>query len=145
MGHASAIALGILNSCVGKRIFLLDGDGALLMHMGILSLLGKQNKNTFIHILLNNKVHDSVGGQPTSINNVDVRFLVKSMKYKFYKYAKTELSLFNYLKKIGHQKSSHFVNVDIKAGSVSSLPRPTDPPIKNFKLFQDKFLHKVIS
>ena len=145
MGHASAIALGILNSCVGKRVILLDGDGALLMHMGILSLLGKQNKNTFIHILLNNKVHDSVGGQPTSINNVDVKFLVKSMKYKFYKHAKTELSLFNYLKKISHQKSSHFVNVDIKAGSVSSLPRPTDPPIKNFQLFQDKFLHKVIS
>ncbi len=100
MGHASAIALGILNSCVGKRIILLDGDGALLMHMGILSLLGKQNKNTFIHILLNNKVHDSVGGQPTSINNVDVRFLVKSMKYKFYKYVKTEISLFNYLKRL---------------------------------------------
>ncbi len=66
------------------------------------------------------------------------------MKYKFYKYVKTEISLFNYLKKIGHQKSSHFVNVDIKAGSVSSLPRPKDPPIKNFQLFQDKFLHKVI-
>ena len=139
MGHASAIALGILNSCLNKRIVLLDGDGALLMHMGILSLLGKQNKNTFIHILLNNKVHDSVGGQPTSINNVDIKFLVKSMKYKFYKHLKTEISLFNYLKKIGHQRSSHFINIDINAGSVSSLPRPTEPPKKNFQHFQNKF------
>ena len=42
MGHASSIGLGIMENIVNRRIFLLDGDGAMLMHMGILSLLGAQ-------------------------------------------------------------------------------------------------------
>ena len=39
MGHASSIVLGMAETLKNKRIFLLDGDGALLMHMGILSLV----------------------------------------------------------------------------------------------------------
>ena len=50
MGHASSIGLGIMENIVNRRIFLLDGDGAMLMHIGILSLLGHKN-NTFFHLL----------------------------------------------------------------------------------------------
>ncbi len=144
MGHSSSIALGILNSSQKKRLFLLDGDGAMLMHLGILSLLGKQTNNTFVHILLNNKVHDSVGGQSTSISNVNLSLLSKSMKYKYYKLIKTKNSLQNYLKKIRFEKSSYFINLEISAGSVKSLPRPIDHPSKNFELFQKK-INVVIS
>ena len=85
MGHASAIALGALEVCNNKKIILLDGDGALLMHMGILSLLGKQKNNIFILLLLNNEVHDSVGGQKTAISNINLRLLSKAVKYDFFK------------------------------------------------------------
>ena len=44
MGHASSIVLGILKSNFRKKIFLLDGDGAFLMHMGITTMLGLQSK-----------------------------------------------------------------------------------------------------
>ena len=99
MGHSSSIALGILNSSQKKAIFT-RWRRTLLMHLGILSLLGKQTNNTFVHILLNNKVHDSVGGQSTSISNVNLSLLSKSMKYKHYKLIKTKNSLQNYLKKL---------------------------------------------
>ena len=49
------------------------------MHMGILSLLGKQKNNIFIHVLLNNEVHDSVGGCPTAISGINIKQLSQSM------------------------------------------------------------------
>ena len=63
MGHASSIVLGMAETLKNKKIFLLDGDGALLMHMGILSLVKRNRNNLLVHILLNNECHDSVGGQ----------------------------------------------------------------------------------
>ena len=143
MGHASAIALGVLKGCENKKIFLLDGDGALLMHMGILSLLGKQRNNIFVHLLLNNEVHDSVGGQATAIKSVDIDLLSQSMNYDFYKTVKTEVELGHYLKKISKKKSSHFLNLKIKVGSTSPLPRPKDSPLKNFWLFQKKLKNEI--
>ncbi len=82
MGHASSIALGISIGKGSKEIFCLDGDGALIMHMGALSTIGKYGGKNFKHILLNNFVHDSVGGQPTSSDKIDYRDLSKSLSYK---------------------------------------------------------------
>ena len=141
MGHASAIALGALEVCNNRRIILLDGDGALLMHMGILSLLGKQKNNIFIHVLLNNEVHDSVGGQKTAISNVNLRLLSKAVKYNFFKNLSTKQEINGYFKSIKKENSSHFLNIKIKVGSETSLPRPEEIPSKNFQLFQKKILN----
>tara|TARA_X000000950_G_scaffold167153_1_gene204113 strand:- start:2601 stop:3740 length:1140 start_codon:yes stop_codon:yes gene_type:complete len=144
MGHASSIALGLLQTCANKKIFLLDGDGAFLMHMGILSLIGNQRKNIFIHILLNNEVHDSVGGQATAITNIDLKLLSKSMKYNFFKNINTNDELSKYLNTVKKKNYSYFLNVKIKPGSVSPLPRPKEIPFKNFKTFQKKILNGII-
>ncbi len=138
MGHASSIALGVLKKSKNKRVFLLDGDGALIMHMGIMSLLGKEKNNKFIHILLNNRVHDSVGGQPSSITNIDIEALSKAFKYKKYKKINTIKTLSKYFEKLDKKNISHFLNLNINIGSTTSLPRPKDPPIINFQLFKNK-------
>ncbi|KAL7667534.1 hypothetical protein ACOME3_010652 [Neoechinorhynchus agilis] len=66
MGHASGIALGIALSRKGNRpVVCLDGDGACLMHMGIIGQIGHLSPSNFHHIIFNNGVHDSVGGQKT--------------------------------------------------------------------------------
>ena len=70
MGHANNIALGIKMNTVEKMI-MLDGDGALLMQMGALPTLGRYAKDNFIHIVINNGSHESVGGQPTDGFNVN--------------------------------------------------------------------------
>ena len=109
------------------------------MHMGILSLLGKQKNNIFIHVLLNNEVHDSVGGQKTAISNVNLRLLSKAVKYNFFKNLSTKQEINGYFKSIKKENSSHFLNIKIKVGSETSLPRPEEIPSKNFQLFQKKF------
>ncbi|XP_076450545.1 phosphonopyruvate decarboxylase-like isoform X2 [Babylonia areolata] len=65
MGHASSIALGVAISTPHKQVFALDGDGAVLMHMGVMATIGQRGPANFRHIIFNNGAHDSVGGQPT--------------------------------------------------------------------------------
>jgi phosphonopyruvate decarboxylase len=64
MGHANHIALGIKMRSQ-EKVIVLDGDGALLMHMGALPTIAHNAINNFIHIVFNNGAHESVGGQPT--------------------------------------------------------------------------------
>ena len=69
MGHASAIALGVSLAKPNRRIFVLDGDGAALMHLGNLATIAATAGPNFKHIIINNEAHDSVGGQPTLCGN----------------------------------------------------------------------------
>ena len=64
MGHANHIALG-LKIKSGEKVIVLDGDGALLMHLGSMPTIAHHATNNFIHIVINNGSHESVGGQPT--------------------------------------------------------------------------------
>lgn len=66
MGHASSIALGVAAAKPERSVVVLDGDGAVLMHMGTLSAIGDQAPPNFVHIVLDNGVHDSTGGQRTT-------------------------------------------------------------------------------
>jgi len=65
MGHSSSIALGIALSRPERAVYCFDGDGALIMHLGASAIIGQNAPSNFKHIILNNGVHDSVGGQPT--------------------------------------------------------------------------------
>jgi phosphonopyruvate decarboxylase len=64
MGHCSSIALGIAMQEKNREVWCLDGDGALLMHMGGLPVMAAHASKNFFHVIFNNGVHDSVGGQP---------------------------------------------------------------------------------
>ena len=71
MGHTSSIALGM--SLFSKRnIFCIDGDGAFIMHMGAAAAAMQKCKSNFKYILINNGCHESVGGQPTIANDIDI-------------------------------------------------------------------------
>jgi len=72
MGHASQIALAIALQKPEKQVYCFDGDGALIMHMGALPIIGQQSPKNFKHILFNNGAHDSVGGQTTAAFNMDI-------------------------------------------------------------------------
>jgi phosphonopyruvate decarboxylase len=81
MGHASQIALGIALQKHERRVFCLDGDGSLLMHMGALSINGSLKPANFAHIILNNGAHDSVGGQPTVGLSIDILGMARAVGY----------------------------------------------------------------
>ncbi len=68
MGHALSIAQGIALAQPARRVWCIDGDGALLMHMGsLVSTAGLATQN-LVHVLLNNSCHESVGGQRTAVS-----------------------------------------------------------------------------
>ena len=72
MGHSSSIALEIALQKPDKKIWIIDGDGAALMHMGAMAVLAANAPKNVVHIIINNGAHETVGGQPTVMANVDV-------------------------------------------------------------------------
>lgn len=81
MGHASSIALGIALQKPDMRVWCIDGDGAALMHMGAMAVIGAQCPKNLIHIILNNGAHETVGGMPTAAHLVNMSAVAKSCGY----------------------------------------------------------------
>ncbi len=135
MGHASIISLGysLKNK---RRLICIDGDGSFLMHLGSAVSIGKYSGENFKYILLNNKVHESVGGQSTNIEKVKLKEFSKSVGYKKYFYIKNKNNCLNILKKFLKFKGSCFLEVNIEINKQENdLPRP-----KNFLKIKKDFL-----
>ncbi len=135
MGHTSSIALGIAISNPDRQIVCIDGDGSLIMHMGSLATIGEQSPENFIHLLINNHAHDSVGGQPTSAKHIDMQSLAKSNNYKNVKSSDEPDGIKNNLHSLLSRKGPNFLEVVVKTGSRKDLGRPTTRPIDNKKEF----------
>merc|ERR1719412_1680177 len=83
MGHCSSIALGIAVSQRQRQVLCLDGDGAAIMHMGSFVTVGTTAPANFKHILINNAIHDSVGGQPTGAATIDFPIIARACGYRY--------------------------------------------------------------
>lgn len=81
MGHASSVALGIAAEKPGRRVVVLDGDSAAIMHMGAMTMVRKVNVPNFMHVVLNNGAHESVGGQPSAGHLVDFTQIAEACGY----------------------------------------------------------------
>lgn len=82
MGHASMIAFGIAQSDASRRVVCIDGDGAALMHMGALPFLASNAPKNYVHIIINNQAHESVGAMPTGCQNVNFTEIAKAAGYR---------------------------------------------------------------
>ncbi|HEY1570381.1 MAG TPA: phosphonopyruvate decarboxylase [Pseudonocardiaceae bacterium] len=71
MGHLASIALGIAVARPDTPLVVLDGDGALLMHIGVLATIGEHRPARFIHVVFDNHAYESTGGQPVGGTPVD--------------------------------------------------------------------------
>jgi phosphonopyruvate decarboxylase len=129
MGHSSMIALGISLAHPEQPVTCIDGDGAFLMHLGAIAILGKRKPNNFTHIVMNNGVHDSVGGQPTDIGALDLIELVSAAGYQKIDSVSTREELH----KVLSEKSSdfRFIEVKVRPGARKDLGRPTTTPQEN--------------
>ena len=81
MGHASSIALGIATQKPEKKIWIIDGDGAALMHMGAMAVIGANAPKNIVHIVVNNGSHETVGGMPTVASKIDIVAIAKGCGY----------------------------------------------------------------
>ena len=81
MGHASSIALGVAINKPNTKIWCIDGDGAVLMHMGAMAVMGANAPKNVIHIVINNCAHETVGGMPTVAGKIDLVAIAKACGY----------------------------------------------------------------
>lgn len=131
MGHSSAIALSLALECPEKTVWCLDGDGAMLMHLGGLALIGQRKPPNLIHILLNNEAHESVGGAPTISKDMNWQQIAEGCGYpSTYKVENLE-DLKKMLPKMKTSQTLNFVEVLCAIGSRDDLGRPKESPEEN--------------
>tara|TARA_Y100000996_G_scaffold9262_1_gene7655 strand:+ start:560 stop:1111 length:552 start_codon:yes stop_codon:yes gene_type:complete len=82
MGLASSIGLGLAIKKPQKRIFIFDGDGNILMNLGSLTTIGKIQPKNLIHVVFDNSIHESTGGQPTSTDSISIDKIAKNCNYQ---------------------------------------------------------------
>lgn len=128
MGCALPIGLGLSVSGFKKKIFVLDGDGALLMRLGNMALAGQLKKSNIVHIVLDNGVHDSTGGQRTFSESIDFSNIALSSGYEnifeVHDLEEFESSLIS----IDKSSGLSFIRFFIRGGSPKDLGRPTIKP-----------------
>ena len=135
MGHASSIGLGVALAQPDRKVVCLDGDGALLMHLGALPIIGAQQVKNMIHIVFNNGAHDSVGGQPTAGFSCDFRRIALDSGYALAYYAETIEEIDAALKEALCSNGPAFLEIRVRRGARKDLGRPQTSPRYNRDAF----------
>ena len=138
MGHASSIALGVAIT-TPNDVICLDGDGAALMHMGSMGIIASMKVDNFLHIILNNEAHDSVGGQETIGGEIDFIKIAEGLGYKHSIRVKTSEEIKAAILRYKKQKELSLIEVQIKKGARKDLGRPTVSPKENKKALMRLF------
>ena len=142
MGHASMIALGIAKKRPKEKIMCIDGDGAALMHMGALAFISSQSPENFVHIIINNQSHESVGAMPTGCQKVNFSELAKNVGYSWTIRVSTLEELTKVLHNIDEQKGPILVEVLVSLDSRADLGRPRESARENKEAFMEYILKK---
>jgi len=135
MGHCSSIALGIAINAPHRKIICIDGDGSMLMHLGSLASISELKPDNFYHIIINNGVHDSVGGQDTTAKNIKISKLAASLGFNKSFKAKTKKKLELNIRSFLSEKGPSMLEIKTAPGSRANLGRPSIHPIINKKDF----------
>ena len=142
MGHASSIALGIKNKKPKTKVWVIDGDGAMLMHMGSLAYIGEVNPKRFVHIVINNAAHETVGGMPTAASKINLSKIAKACGYKKVYSVDNFEDLDKVLEFAKETNSLTFIEIKTAIGSRKDLGRPTTTARENKENFM-KYLNKL--
>ena len=131
MGHASQIALGISLAQPERRVWCFDGDGATIMHMGSMAIVGNKAPKNYIHVVFNNGAHDSVGGQPTVGLKINLPAIAQAVGYTRTYSVDNNEALADALKSVNVVEGPVLIEVKVKKGNRKDLGRPTTTPIQN--------------
>ena len=131
MGHASMIALGIAREQPERRVWCLDGDGAALMHLGALEIIGQQQPENLVHVVIDNQAHESVGGMPVCARKLDLPALGRAAGYRRILEADSREELEKALAGLQPQEGPALVTVRCACGARADLGRPTTTPREN--------------
>ena len=131
MGHASSIALGIAREQGDRRVICLDGDGALIMHMGAIGVIGQSGAVNLLHIVLNNGSHDSVGGQPTVGFGLDMVKIARACGYRNAVSVSSVDGIREAFSELINAPGPNFIEICVRRGARDDLGRPKSSPKQN--------------
>lgn len=138
MGHSSSIALGVAIQKPGTRVWCVDGDGAMLMHMGSMAVLGSQAPANMIHIVINNQAHETVGGMPTVAGSISPADVARACGYPHAIRVSTPGELRQALADAKARRQLSFIEVMCSIGARDNLGRPTTTALENKRAFMEK-------
>lgn len=142
MGHSSSIALGVAINKPDQRIWCIDGDGAVLMHMGAMAVIGANKPTNLIHVVINNGAHETVGGLPTVVGQINLVDIAKACGYP------NAVTIDNYenldieLERAKAKKQLCFIEIKCGLGARNNLGRPTTSALENKNGFMDYLTHR---
>ena len=123
MGHASSVALGIALARPDRPVVVLDGDSAAIMHLGALTMVSKHDAPNFLHVVLNNGAHESVGGQPSAGHRIDFTKIAEACGYATVGRAvETEAELIDAIERLRGCGRAAFIDCRIHKGLSRKLP-----------------------
>lgn len=137
MGHSSSIALGVALNKPGQRIWCIDGDGSVLMHMGSMAVIGSNKPDNLIHVIINNGAHETVGGMPTVAGNIDIVSLAKACGYPNAVSVESFEELDRELEAAKGRSALSLIEVKCAIGSREDLGRPTTTTLENKESFME--------
>lgn len=137
MGHSSSIALGIALQKTGRKVWCVDGDGAALMHMGAMAVIGANAPQNLIHVILNNDAHETVGGMPTVADKADLAAIARACGYTSTVRVENYKDLDKELAAAKGRNGVSLIEVACALGSRADLGRPTTSARENKEKFME--------
>ncbi len=135
MGHSSSIALGVALNKPERKIWCIDGDGAVLMHMGAMAVIGANRPANLVHIVINNGAHETVGGMPTVAEAISLKEIALACGYENAVSVDSFSVLDEELKKAASGNELCMIEIKCSLGARKDLGRPTTTPIENKNAF----------
>ena len=139
MGLASSIGLGVALKNPRKSVFIFDGDGNVLMNLGSLTTIASQKPKNLIHVVFDNSVHESTGGQPTNSNFVNIEKIAKACNYNHTFTVRTENNFEKILRKIKKLKGPIMIVVKIQQSDTERSGRINISPIEIKECFMSRW------
>ena len=126
MGHALAVGLGAALNGPDRRVVVIDGDGAAIMHLGTLATVGSQSPANLVHAVLDNRVYGSTGGQRSGSETVRWTELGPALGYRSAVECRNALELDAAFERVSGQDGPHLIAVLIDADRDGAPPRVTE-------------------
>jgi phosphonopyruvate decarboxylase len=127
--------MGVAVNKPDTKVWCIDGDGALLMHLGSMAVMGANSPANLVHVVINNGAHETVGGMPTVMSKVDVVGIARACGYPSCVSVDNFADLDRALEDA--KKADHLCLIEVKCaiGARDDLGRPTTTALENKQNF----------
>ena len=137
MGHSSSIAMGVAIQKPNQKIWCIDGDGAVLMHMGAMAVIGANKIPNLVHVVINNGAHETVGGMNTVAKYMDMVAIAKACGYEYAVSVDDFEELDEELKAAKERNALTLIEAKCSIGARADLGRPTTTALENKERFME--------